>query len=204
MAATGLFLILFLIVHAGINACIFLGDGGKTFNQVAHFMGHNWIMRFLELGLFAGFIIHIIQGLILWNQNRKARPVEYYKNNPSGASKWYSRSMGLLGSLLLIFLVLHLKHFYVGSRVALYTGQEHDLFAEMKEVFSDLWIVILYIFGVFALYWHLRQGFQSAWQTMGINHKKYTPVIKLAGDAYALVICLAFALMPVSFYFNCI
>ena len=76
MAATGLFLILFLIVHAGINACIFLGDGGKTFNEVAHFMGHNWIMRFLEVGLFAGFIIHIIQGLILWNQNRKARPVE--------------------------------------------------------------------------------------------------------------------------------
>lgn len=202
MAVTGLFLILFLIVHAGINACIFLCDGGETFNAVAHFMGHNWIMRFLELGLFTGFIIHIIQGLILWNQNRKARPVEYHSNNPSGSSKWYSRSMGLLGSLLLIFLVLHLKHFYVGSRVALYTGQEHNLFEEMKELFSNVWVVILYLFGLIALFWHLMQGFQSAWQTLGLNHKKYTPVIKAAGTAYAIIICLVFALMPLAFYLN--
>lgn len=204
MALTGIFLILFLIVHAGINACIFLGDGGVTFNQVAHFMGHNWIMRFLEVGLFAGFIIHIIQGLILWKQNRNARPVDYYMNNESRSSKWYSRSMGLLGSLLLIFLVIHLKHFYVGSRVALYTGMEHDLFEEMRQVFSNVWVVIVYLLGLIALYWHLMQGFQSAWQTLGLNHKRYTPIIKAAGAGYALIICLLFALMPIAFYFNCL
>lgn len=59
MALTGLFLITFLIVHAGVNSCIFLNDGGETFNNVAHFMSHNWILRFLEIGLLAALILHI-------------------------------------------------------------------------------------------------------------------------------------------------
>src|SRR5687767_1748907 len=113
MASTGLFLVLFLIIHAGVNSCIFLNDNGRTFEAVAHFMSHNWIVRFLEIGLFAGLIIHIIQGLIVWRQNKKARPVGYYKKSDRG-STWYSRSMGILGTLLLIFLVLHISHFFVG------------------------------------------------------------------------------------------
>lgn len=205
MAFTGLFLILFLIVHAGINACIFLNDNGETFNTVAHFMGHNWIMRFLEVGLFTGFIIHIIQGLILVKQNSEARPVGYHVNKPERNSKWYSRSMGLLGTLLLLFLILHLAQFYVESRVALYDGdREHNLYLEMQETFREEWVVIAYLFGLVALYWHLRQGFQSAWQTLGIHHKKYTPFLKCAGAVYSIVICLLFALMPVVFYFNLI
>jgi len=205
MAFTGLFLILFLIVHAGINSCIFLNDNGATFNTVAHFMGHNWIMRFLEIGLFLGFIIHIIQGLILWKQNRESRPINYHMSKPGNSSSWYSRSMGLLGTLLLLFLIMHLKDFYVGSRVALYSGDlPHNLYEEMQEEFSSGMTVILYIIGVFALFWHLMQGFQSAWQTLGINHKRYTPILKAMGTGYSLIICILFALMPLAFYFNCL
>ena len=201
MALTGLFLITFLIVHAGINSCIFLNDNGSTFNSVAHFMSHNWILRFIELGLFAGLIIHIIQGLILWKQNASARPVKYYQNNPGKNSNWYSRSMGILGTLLLLFLIMHLSHFYVGTKVALYSGdQPHDLFEEMKEVFSQWWIVLLYIAGVIALCWHLIHGFQSAFHTLGISHKRYTPIIQTIGVLYSVIICLLFALMPVSVY----
>ncbi len=203
MAFTGLFLILFLIVHAGINSCIFLNDGGSTFNEVAHFMSHNWIMRFLEIGLFAGLILHAIQGLMLWNQNNKARPVAYQFNQPSKNSSWYSRSMGILGTLLLLFLIMHLSHFYVGTKIALYSGDTaHDLFEEMKQVFSNLWIVVLYLLGVIALFWHLYHGFQSAFQTFGIHHKKYTPLIKMLGTGYAIIICLLFALMPIAMYLN--
>ncbi len=203
MAFTGLFLILFLIVHAGINSCIFLNDGGSTFNEVAHFMSHNWIMRFLEIGLFAGLILHAIQGLMLWNQNNKARPVAYQYNQPSKNSSWYSRSMGILGTLLLLFLIMHLSHFYVGTKIALYSGDTaHDLFEEMKQVFSNLWIVVLYLLGVIALFWHLYHGFQSAFQTFGIHHKKYTPLIKMLGTGYAIIICLLFALMPIAMYLN--
>ncbi|MFN8245004.1 MAG: succinate dehydrogenase cytochrome b subunit [Ferruginibacter sp.] len=203
MGLTGLFLILFLIVHAGVNACIFLNDNGETFNEVAHFMSHNWILRFLELGLFAGLILHIVQGLMLWKQNRQARPVGYLMNKAEKNSTWYSRSMGILGTLLLLFLIMHLAHFFVGTKVALYGGdQPHNLFEEMKEVFSQEWVVALYLVGIIALFWHLYHGFQSAFQTLGMNHKKYTPIIKAAGTGYAVIICLLFALMPLAVYLN--
>lgn len=201
MGLTGLFLITFLIVHAGINSCIFLNDNGETFNEVAHFMSHNWIVRFLEIGLFAGLILHIIQGLLLWQQNNKARPVQYHVNKPGQNSTWYSRSMGILGTLLLLFIIMHLAHFYVGTKVALYSGDRpHNLFEEMREVFSHGWIVALYVAGVVALFWHLYHGFQSAFQTLGINHKKYTPIIKSLGIGYSVIISILFALMPVAMY----
>ncbi len=203
MAFTGLFLITFLIVHAGINSCIFLNDNGETFNTVGHFMSHNWIVRFLEVGLFAGLILHIIQGLMLWKQNNDARPIGYYQNKANKNSKWYGRSMGILGTLLLLFLIMHLSHFYVGTKVALYGGDvPHNLYEEMKEVFSEWWVVALYLAGVIALFWHLFHGFQSAFQTFGINHKRFTPIIKTLGTAYSVIICILFALMPLALHFK--
>ncbi len=201
MALTGLFLITFLIVHAGVNSCIFLNDNGETFNEVAHFMSHNWIVRFLEIGLFAGLFLHIIQGLLLWKQNKSARPVGYYSNKPEKNSTWYSRSMGILGTLLLLFLIMHMAHFFVGTKIALYSGDRpHNLYEEMLEVFSNWWIVALYIAGVIALFWHLYHGFQSAFQTFGINHKRYTPIIKTLGTGYSIIICILFALMPLAMF----
>ena len=116
MALTGLFLISFLAVHCFINSMIFFDDGGETFNHWGHFMGSNLIIRTMELGLFAFLILHIVQGLILWKQNTSARPVGYKVNKRRRNSNWYSRSMGLLGTLILMFLVLHLYHFWVPSR----------------------------------------------------------------------------------------
>lgn len=201
MGFTGLFLILFLIIHAGVNSAIFLNDNGETFNTIAHFMSHNWIVRFLEIGLFAGLLIHIIQGLIVWKQNRQARPVKYYSNKPEKNSTWYSRSMGILGTLLLLFLIMHINHFWVGTKVALYgSGEDHNLYMEMQDVFSNLWVVVLYLVGLVALFWHLLHGFQSAFQTFGMNHKRYTPIIKTAGFLYSVIITILFALMPLGIY----
>lgn len=218
MGLTGFFLITFLIVHCGINSMIFFNDGGETFNHWGHFMGANLIVRTMEIGLFVFLILHIIQGLVLWSQNRGARPVKYAVNKAEANSHWYSRSMGLLGTLILIFLVLHLYHFWTPSRfggmagvrplqeatLSAYNGQEvHDLYTEMQLVFQDhLWIVIFYVLGVFSLCWHLIHGFQSAFQTFGINHKRYTPLIKAIGVAYSVIICLLFALMPIAIYLN--
>ena len=91
MALTGIFLISFLVVHAAINAMIFFNDGGKTFNEWGHFMGTNLIVRTMEIGLFAGLILHIVDGLVLYFQNRAARPVKYAYEKPSASSQWYSR-----------------------------------------------------------------------------------------------------------------
>lgn len=216
MGLTGLFLIVFLIVHCGVNAMIFFNDGGETFNHWAHFMGNNLIIRTAEIGLFLFLLLHIVQGLILWAQNRKARPVKYDMNQAGTNSKWYSRSMGLLGTLILIFLVMHLYHFWTPSRLGgigsikaleeTTLGSEYnnqpvdDLYAEMVVVFQNLWVVIVYVLGVISLFWHLLHGFQSAFQTFGINHKKYTPLIRMIGIAYSVIICLLFAAMPVSMY----
>lgn len=201
MGITGFFLILFLIVHSTVNGMIFFNDHGETFNFYAHFLSHNWLMRLAEVGLFVGLILHVIQGLMLWAQNNSKRPVKYAIPPGSATSPWYKRSMGILGSLLLIFLVVHLSHFWIGSKASLYvTGEEHNLFEEMKEVFSNKWLVLIYEFGVIALFWHLYHGFSSAFQTLGINSPKYNPMIRTLGTAYSVLVCLAFAMMPVSIY----
>src|SRR5579864_8114703 len=83
MGLTGLFLISFLIVHAGINSMIWFNDGGVTFNKYAHFMGTNLIIRTMEIGLFFGLVLHAVEGLLLYKENRDARPVKYvYSQSP--------------------------------------------------------------------------------------------------------------------------
>ncbi len=218
MGLTGFFLISFLIVHCSINAMIFFNDGGQTFNHWGHFMGSNLLIRTAEIGLFVFLLIHIIQGLLLWKQNKSARPVKYIVTKPNENSKWYSRSMGLLGTLILIFLILHLYHFWTPSRfggignvrsleetvLSDYNNQPvHDLYKEMLMVFqNNLLVVIIYVLGVISLCWHLLHGFQSAFQTFGWNHKKYTPLIKLLGVGYSIIICLLFAMMPIAIYLH--
>lgn len=212
MAVTGLFLITFLIVHCTINAMIFFNDGGETFNLAAHFMGSNVIIRIMEIVLFAGIILHIIQAYILFVDNKKARPIGYAENHPSKNSRWYSRSMTLLGTLLLIFLIIHINHFWKESRLGgignieklpeVNAGDKEvlNLFGEMVETFQSPFVLVIYLLGVISLCWHLIHGFQSAFQTLGINHKKYTPFIKGLGIGFSVLICLIFAAMPVSMY----
>lgn len=202
MGITGLFLISFLIVHCGINSLIFFNDGGKAFNAGAEFMASNPFIRAMEIVLFIGLLIHIVQSLILTIDNRKARPIGYAVNNGNANSKWYSRSMGLLGTLILMFLIIHLKHFWVVSRFTdhLSAEGEETLFHEMKEVFENPLIVVLYVLAMVSLAYHLLHGFASAFQTMGWNHPKYKPYIINTGVAFSIIIPLIFALMPIAMY----
>ncbi len=204
MGITGLFLMLFLVVHCGINALVFFPDDGELFNRAAHFMATNFFIRMGEVVLFLGIIWHVIQSAIVTRTNAKARPQGYAKF--ANSSPWYSRSMGLLGTLILIFLVIHLAHFWVKSRI---TGLEEvnygsekmeDLYIKMVETFSNLWVVIVYVVAMISLSYHLMHGFQSAFQTFGINHKKYTPLIQMIGMIYSIVLPLLFAAMPIVIY----
>ncbi len=215
MGLTGLFLVTFLVVHVSINACIFADlpffnadDNGEMFNKAAHFMGSTVVIRILEFGLFGGIILHILQGYLLTLQNRRARKVDYAKSMGNRGSKWYSRSMGLLGTLILIFLILHLSHFWVPARFthkglepAMYNGVVmHDSFNLMKITFSELWVVIFYILGCFSLFWHLMHGFQSAFRTLGVSNKKYLAMTNAVGIGFSVLVCLIFAAMPVAMY----
>lgn len=200
MGLTGFFLIGFLLVHVSINSLIFVNDGGATFNEAAHFMSHNIVVRILEIGLFVGIILHIVQAIILTQQNNAARPQKYAYNNASANSKWYSRSMGLLGTLILLFLIMHLYHFWWPTKVAVYSAEEHNTFYGMKEIFSVWWVVALYVAGVVSLGYHLLHGFSSAFQSLGLNHKKWTPVVKTIGIWFSILVPLIFALMPISMF----
>ena len=165
----------------------------------------------MEIGLFAGFLIHIIQGIVLELQNRSRRAKGYAIDLGNKGSKWYSRSMGLLGSILLIFLIIHWNHFWVPSRitqaglneVTLSNGvHTHNMFAPMQAVFTEAWVVILYVVACISLCWHLIHGFQSAFRTIGVHNNKYLSLLSAIGVGYSVIISLAFAMMPVSMYFG--
>ena len=204
MGITGLFLITFLIVHCFVNALIFFNDGGLTFNVGAHFMGTNWLIRAMEIVLFLGLILHVVQALVLTLENKKARPMAYAKIDGAANSKWYSRSMGLLGTLLLIFLIIHLAHFWVKSRFTGLPGEDanghENLYAVMQETFKLTWVVVIYALAMVSLAYHLMHGFQSAFQTLGLNHKKYTPLIKKVGMWFSIIIPLIFAAMTIAMH----
>jgi len=215
MGFTGIFLILFLIVHAGLNACIWANDNGVMFNKAARFMGENIVPRVLEIGLFLGFILHIVQGYMLEVQNRSKRGTAYAMSYGNKGSKWYSRSMAILGTLVLMFLIIHIYHFWTPSRLGgigsiqpLAETEDnmgkpmHNLYLEMKNVFENPVIVILYVIGCISLAYHLAHGFQSAFRTVGVHNKRYNNMITVIGYGFSIIVPLAFALMPVSFYFN--
>lgn len=214
MGLTGLFLISFLVVHVGINACIFAdlpifneNDNGEMFNKAAHFMGSTVLIRIMEIGLFVGIILHIVQGYMLELKNRATRKIGYEVNLGNRGSKWYSRAMGLLGTIILLFLVIHLAHFWVKARFThslmpvTYNGVEmHDMFMEMQMVFSQLWVVIVYVLACISLAYHLAHGFQSAFRTIGVHNKKYNAMITSLGYGFAILVPLVFALMPIAMY----
>ncbi|MDI9337940.1 MAG: succinate dehydrogenase cytochrome b subunit [Alphaproteobacteria bacterium] len=211
MALTGLFLISFLIVHAGLNLCVFANDNGDMFNKAAHFMAANWVPRVLEIGLFAVFILHIAQGYMLFFYNKSKRDIKYSIPYTTG-SKWYSRSMAILGTLLLLFLVIHLANFWVPSRFTVLettipknqTTEVANLYGLMQNVFQSWIVVIIYVVGCIALAYHLAHGFVSAFKTLGILHKGILRLLNSMGIAFSLAIGIIFASMPICFYFGII
>jgi len=200
MSFTGIFLIVFLVVHCYINAQIFYNDGGVRFDEAAHFMGTNAVIRIVEIGLFGLLILHIIQGLLLFFKNKSRRSVGYQVSAGNKTSAWYSRSMALLGTLILLFLIIHLSKFWGPNRLSQLTGGgELKLYDMMKEEFKTTWVVVVYLLGCFSLGWHLLHGFYSAFQTLGLPTARYKGIIKIVGIAFSIIVPLIFALMPVAF-----
>lgn len=207
MAITGLFLCSFLIVHWSGNMLLFLPDEGNTFNQFTYFMEHNIIIKVMEYVLFAGFIIHILQSYVVTRKNQKARPIKYDVDGGNANSKWYSRSMGILGSLILIFLVIHMRNFWFDLRFEDEITDDSvnkviNIYPEVVAIFHIWYLVLLYVAGVISLGYHLWHGFPSAFRSFGIMHKQYTPAIIGIGKIYTLIITGGFVAMPLYFFFS--
>jgi succinate dehydrogenase / fumarate reductase cytochrome b subunit len=208
MSLAGIFLVVFLVVHLGINLSLIFSDSREPFNKAAHFMGTNVLVRVMELILFGGFLLHMIYGVIVQLQNWLARPSRYRKENFSQTS-FFSKFMIHTAAIITVFLVIHLFDFYLKAKifgdvpVVNYEGEEyHDLGLLVIEKFKIGWVVIFYIACMIFLGFHLLHGFQSAFQTLGINHPIYSPIIKWTGIIYTLVIVAGFVAIPLYVYFR--
>lgn len=293
MALTGLFLCLFLVGHLAGNLQLITitgVEGKRAFNEYAYFMGTNPFIKIMAYLTYISILFHAVDGILLTIQNRKSRPVRYAYEKPNTNSKWYSRSMAVLGSLILIFIVLHMQHFwwkmkYSSNPMPLHTeiqyapqmveqnkvedvegrayyttkgdyipveqvtakGTElfHNVDAQTEQIqqqfdptyqpkgnnpkvavaYKDLHslvfaffghdktdeagleankyaliFVIAYVVSMAVLAFHLLHGFASAFQSLGLNHRRYNKLIKVVGTGFAIVIPTLFAIIPVIIY----
>ena len=208
MAAAGLFLVTFLLVHLGINLLVILFEKTDNFNIAAHFMGTNIVIKVFEVALFGGFLAHIIYGLIVQVSNWISRPVGYRINNNAQTS-FFSKYMIHTAIIILVFLGLHLMDFYFKVKIygdvgttTIHGKEYHDLGAMVIAKFQRLPFVIIYIASFLFLGFHLLHGFQSAFQTLGLNHKTYTPIVKNLGLIYTLIVTAGFTVIPLVIYFS--
>lgn len=217
MSLTGIFLCLFLVVHLVGNLQLFKDDAGLAFNKYAYFMTHFTPIKVVSYLLYASVIVHVIYAITLSMKNKAARPIGYAKYDGQANSKWNSRNMGILGTVILVFLATHMSNFwwkfhndevpYIEYRTDLATGQTtarelqasefhdyqetvennvqilkaRDLYKQVDFAFKNVALVALYVIAMAALAFHLIHGFQSAFQTLGFNHRRYIGIIRAIG-----------------------
>ena len=204
LAIIGLFLITFLLVHLGINLCLLRDDGGAWFRAAAHFMGTNYLVKVFEIVLFGAIALHILLALLIQFHNWYARPIGYKSCNKSKTALG-SKLMIWTGILIVFFLAVHFVHFYF-AKIGLVDGpldanNEPDFYVMAHILFKKAWVVVMYIGFMIALAFHLAHAFPSAFQTLGLAHSKYTPIIKIVGIALATIVSVGFAIIPLFFYF---
>ena len=205
MALTGLFLILFLAVHLAGNLQLLKHDGGEAFNVYSKFMTTNTVIKVVSYLNYACIIIHIIWAVLLTLHNRKARGPEGYAVSKN-SSAWTSRNMGILGTFILIFLVIHLKGFWYEMHWGDIGYQTYDnvrvkdLYAVVVKAYAEPMWVLIYVVSMIFLGFHLWHGFASTFQTLGLNHLKYNQSIRFVGRAFAIIVPVLFAIIPIIMY----
>lgn len=207
MAFTGLFLCIFLVGHLIGNVQLFsTGPKGQAaFNSYAEFMTSNPLIKLMSYLTYASVLFHVVDGFVLTIKNRKARPVNYVVEKGNLNSSWASRNMALLGTILLVFIVTHMQHFWWTMHfgdIIMVDGVK-DLHTVVMDFFNPavnrLAAVMtgLYVFAMISMGFHLNHGFQSAFQSLGLNHPKYTPMIQFAGKAFSVIVPAGFASLPI-------
>lgn len=208
MSLTGIFLMLFLVVHLIGNLQLLKDDGGEAFNTYAYFMTHNPLIKMISYGLYAFILIHAFQGIALWRNNKAARGNVRYAVQHTRSSERASRNMAWLGIIIFVFLILHLWQFWLQMKMGVlppveveaYDHPVQNLYLPVAEAYSNIFYVIFYVVCMGVVGMHLWHGFWSAFQTLGINHRRYTPLIKGIGMVYSIGMAVGFAIIPVWMY----
>ncbi|MEI7812876.1 MAG: succinate dehydrogenase cytochrome b subunit [Ignavibacteria bacterium] len=198
MALSGLFLLFYLAVHLFGNT--FLYAGRDVFNLYVSTLTETLepVVRIIELVLLAGFLIHIYDGVTLTIQNWRSRPNRYAVKPEDPQSTLASRNMWLTAAFVGFFLVAHLKQFWYVYHYGQMEGT--TMYDIVVTTFQDPVYSGLYTASALFLGFHLYHGFQSAFQSLGFNHEKYTPFIVILGRIYAIIIAVGFASFPIYFY----
>lgn len=207
MSITGLFLVMFIAVHLTVNLFLIFDDSGDLFNQAAHFMVTNPVIRIVEPLLGLGFLVHILWSFYLEYQNWRARPVKYSKTNSGDSSTWASRNMLILGALVLVFLIIHIINFYwvirfTGNVQEVIVNGEHmeDTYSLVAGLFkSSVLYDIIYVVAGILLGLHLSHGFWSAFHTLGLSNTHWMIRLQLIGKIYAIVVAAGFSVIPLYF-----
>jgi len=203
MALSALFLIIFLLIHLSVNLTSVCSE--ETFNTFSHFMGTNPLIQFaMQPVLIFGVVFHFVMGIVLELKNKSARNVKYVKFNGAANSTWMSRNMIFSGGVILAFLILHFGDFWIPEINHKYIEALPEnptrYFGELQHKFENPFRVAAYVLAFVLLAMHLLHGFQSAFQSMGLN--RYEKCIKTSGKIYAILIPLGFIFVALFHYFN--
>ena len=206
MAATGLFLCFFLLIHFLGNMQLFMSpeEAQKSFNSYSSFLTGNILVKVVSYVLYLSIIAHAIYALIISLKNKNSG-AKYSLDKRGRSSKWYSRNMGVLGTVILLFLVLHFQNFwyvYKFGQIGVDSWGHKDLYTVVVTAFQQGWIVIIYVLSMIALAYHLIHGLSSAIRTIGVFNPKFVRWINTITTIYSIVISIGFAMMPLYIYFT--
>lgn len=202
---SGLFLVLFLLGHLLGNLQLFIPgeDGQKQFNEYALFMTTNPAVKILSVLTYSSIILHTVLTLFLVFQSSNARDVKYLQSSGNANSTWGSKNMAVLGTLILVFIVIHMKSFWYEMHfgvIGLDPWGNKDLHTVTVTAFNELWYVLFYVLSMVVLAIHLKHGVESVFQTLGIKTRRYVSLIHKAAYGFALIVPAAFASIPIYLY----
>lgn len=210
IAATGLFLCLFLIVHLSANCILLLPEemAREMYNAYSTFLRENPLIKVVAYALYLSIILHTLYALLVTIRNRKAKPDKYAVNHTNENSTWASQNMGLLGLFVLLFIVVHLANFWARIKLGLGEGVgvdsfgNKDVYEVTSSLFHNIYYVIFYSFLMIPLGFHLNHGLKSAFKTLGFYHKTGLKVLSKVALIYALIVSILFGIIPFIVYFK--
>ena len=202
---SGFFLVLFLLGHLLGNLQLFIPgeDGQKQFNEYALFMTTNPAVKILSVLTYSSIILHTVLTLFLVFQSSNARDVKYLQSSGNANSTWGSKNMAVLGTLILIFILIHMKSFWYEMHfgvIGLDPWGNKDLHTVTVTAFNELWYVLFYVLSMVVLAIHLKHGVESVFQTLGIKTRRYVSLIHKAAYGFALIVPAVFASIPIYLY----
>ncbi len=211
MAVTGLFIIFFLIIHLIGNLILIIPDSffpiefwnnvanqHDMYNAYSHFLVHFWPITFIAWVLYAAIALHVVDAIIITLHNKKIKGEKYVIIDNS-TSTWISRNMGFLGTVIGVFIVMHMAQFWLQYKML---KIEHDLYDLVIRTFQVWWMVILYEIGIIALGFHIVHGIESSHRSLGIYPKKVMGIIKHIALYLGLIMAVLYAIIPIILYFK--